>query len=604
MEFLRSVRMIDASIIVVYLVISFIVGLLASRLLKSRTTDEEGYFLAGRNMPGWLTGISNGVTAMNADVAPTYTGMMVGVGIPLAWFYMSRFGLAWMIAALLFAIKWRQLGVATAPAFYRVRFGGHGGTVVRVWSSIYTVALGMIPWVGVGLLGVHMIFGPVFGIEDKAVTLAIILPALLIYVWISGFAGVLMTDVIQTIVILVASLVIAIKVLAHYGGPTGLAEALAALPFGAETLSATPVPGHMVLAPAFTLAWFLVATVGAGGNLMADSQRVLAVRDEREAMKVYVWAEVALFAMLLLLTLPALGLLPKHPELYLAAAAEREKAYGMLLDTFLPTGLLGLALAALTASVMSTIDSHLNYGAQTLTDDVWRVIFPRTTQRQGVLIGRLITIAIMVLAVIVMYRSESLIGIAVLVTGLFGSTLTFFWGQWWWWRANFPAWCAAMLVGPCIYFGLGAILPHWDWWQAQLALGPSMIDGMNMIRAVMSMVISTTAWVVVALLTRPEDKSVLMEFYRRARPLGWWGPIREAVLAEDGAAAGVAHPQRSIAQGFGLAFLGAGWIGLGVMGFSQIYVGRYATGGAMLVGAVAVGILFRRMFDTHYRNVK
>lgn len=180
---------VDAAIVAFYLLASFGFGLFATRFLKSDgEQSEEDYYLAGRKVPGWVNGISYAVTLMNADVAPAYCGMAVVVGLPVAWFYISRFGLGLLIAAMLFAIRWRQLGIATGPEFFTLRFGGQSASWVRMYTSVYSVIIGMIPWIGAGMLGVHMIFGPIFGIEDKAVTLAIVLPILVAYVWTSGFA--------------------------------------------------------------------------------------------------------------------------------------------------------------------------------------------------------------------------------------------------------------------------------------------------------------------------------------------------------------------------------------------------------------------------------
>ena len=86
-----TTHFIDAGVVAIYLVFSFAFGLFASKILRSGTKGEEGYFLAGRKMPGWLNGISISVTAMNADVAPTYCGVAVVVGLSVSWFYLSRF---------------------------------------------------------------------------------------------------------------------------------------------------------------------------------------------------------------------------------------------------------------------------------------------------------------------------------------------------------------------------------------------------------------------------------------------------------------------------------------------------------------------------------
>ncbi|MEQ8835699.1 MAG: hypothetical protein RID07_02740, partial [Lacipirellulaceae bacterium] len=475
MEFAKT-HSIDVAVIVIYLAGSFGIGIIASRMLNT-STDEEGFYLAGRRMPGWVNGISYAVTAMNADVAPLYCGLAVVIGLPVAWFYLSRFAFAWLIVALLFAVRWRALRITTGPEFYSLRFGGRGAKVVRVISALFAVSINMIPWIGAGLLGMHKILAPVFGIESKLTTLICVLPILVSYVWISGFAGVVITDVLQSAIIVLASLFLLCSVLYEHGGPSGLAEAVVAAhpEEHGEILSVTPVPGHEVLAPIVVLAWLIVPTIGRGGSVDLEGQRLFSARSTHEAAKVPIWAAGSLFLMLLLLTLPTLGVIATHPEMYHADKDLREETYGMMLQENLPVGVLGVAIAALLASVMSTIDSHLNYGAQTIVNDVLRQIFPKSqlldaSSRACLWIGRFAMLGILALGVGVVFATDSLFDMVTVIAGMFASSAAFYWAQWWWWRVNFPSWVAAMVGGPVVYLSLGWLLPQWSWWKEQLAV--------------------------------------------------------------------------------------------------------------------------------------
>lgn len=600
-----SIPVLDAVIVAVYLALTFGFGIFARNLLHSDTKGEEGYYLAGRKMPGWLTGISTAVTAMNSDVAPTYCGMAVVVGLSISWFYLSRFGIALMIAAMLFAVRWRQMGISTGPEFYALRFSGRGAGFVRGYSSIYGVMVGMVPWIGAGMLGVHMIFGPIFGIESKAITLSIILPVLLVYVWISGFAGVLITDLIQTLIILGANIMLALMVLKHFGGPAGLTEAIhAAHPAEAnDILSAFPVPGHRVFGPLVVLAWLIVPTIGVGGGVATDGQRIFSCRSLKEAAKVGIWGEIALFAMLLLLTLPALGAIVGHPHLYHADPAERESVYGILLHDYLPTGLLGIALAALLSAVMSTIDSHLNYGSQTLLNDVYRPIFGEPSPGRALWVGRSFMIVILLSAIAVVFFSKSLMGIAVTLSGLFGSSAAFGWGLWWWWRVNRASWFSAIIGGPIIYLALGKGLGHWDWWAAQCAASETSAQSMGMLQAVISMTIGTIVWVAATLATKPEDMAILKRFYKTARPMGLWGPVKEAIVRDEGPEALPPQHRFMILGGMGTAILGFLWVALAVLCLSVLYVGRYGEAAAMAAGAVILALCFKRAFNWHVNRM-
>lgn len=603
----------DLIVIAVYLAATLVIGLWAHRLWRTGREDEESYYLAGRRVPAWMNGVSYAATAINADVAPLYCGMAAVVGLPVAWFYLSRFGLAWMIVAMLFAARWRQLNIRTGPEFYALRFGGRGAKLVRIYTALFAVAVSMVPWIGAGLLGTHKIMQPVLGIESKWATLACVVPLVAGYVWVSGFAGVLVTDVFQSAVIVVASAALLVAVLVNAGGPTDLAAAIkAAHPAEhAEILATLPVPGHAILGPWVVIAWLIIPTIGRGGSVDLDGQRIFSCRTAREAAKVTIWGQLAMFIMLLLITLPVLGMVAKHPDLYHATRGEREQVYGMMLIEYLPAGVLGLVVAGGLASVMSTISGYLNYGSQTVVNDVLRQLFPQAAildpRHPHVLwVGRGITLGILLAGIWVMFASDSLFRIATVISGMFAASAAYLWAQWWWWRANLASWVAAMIGGPVAYFALAWLLPKSDWWATRLAAGEAAADGMAMLHALIATVVTTVAWVAVALLTKPESGETLTSFYLRARPLGWWTPVRQMISAAETNQRAVAStplppvgPPLLLAGGFGVAAVGAAWIAAGVLGVSQLVIGNWALATALLGAAAGGGIAFRYLFDWH-----
>jgi len=192
-------RTFDLLVVLAYLAGTFFVGIFASKIIHRGGATSEDFFLAGRDMKGWITGMSFALVAVNADVAPLYVGMSAAMGLSVCWFFLSRFSIGWLVIATLFAVKWRQIGISTGPEFFSLRFKGNSGKIVRIYMSLYGLFVGMIPWIGAGLLGLHLIIGPIFNINDKFVTIAIIVPIMLGYIWISGFAGVLIVDVFQSI---------------------------------------------------------------------------------------------------------------------------------------------------------------------------------------------------------------------------------------------------------------------------------------------------------------------------------------------------------------------------------------------------------------------
>ena len=258
-----------------------------------------------------------------------------------------------------------------------------------------------------------------------------------------------------------------------------------------------------------------------------------------------------------------------------------------------------MALAALLASVMSTIDSHLNYGSQTLVNDVCRQFVPGMTDRQGVWTGRLLMLIILASAVVVTYAADSLVGIAVVVSGMFGSTLTFSWGQWWWWRVNIWSWWSAMIGGPVVYFLLGWLLPQWPWWHQQIDISPASAQSMAMLQAVLAMATTTTIWVVVTLLTPHESMQTLKAFYLKAKPMGRWEPVRLAIEQENPHALLKNQPRGLLLGGVMAALLGSAWIALAVLGISKLFIGQYSLAAALLVSAALFALVFQRVFRWH-----
>src|SRR5690606_40615533 len=115
--------------------------------------------------------------------------------------------------------------------------------------------------------------------------------------------------------------------------------------------------------------------------------------------------------------------------------------------TFLPTGALGLVVASLAAAYMSTISTHLNWGASYVVHDFWRrFVEPDATERRLVFIGRVATVALMALAAAVaLWLQNALQAFQILLQIGAGTGLLFIL-RWFWWRINAFSELAAMGV--------------------------------------------------------------------------------------------------------------------------------------------------------------
>jgi Na+/proline symporter len=593
-EFQAELQALDYGVMAAYMLALVVLGLVLRRRAGG---SMESYFLANRRLPGWLNGTSYAATCLNADVAPAYTGMTVITGVFICWWYLSRFGLALMIGGVLFAVLWRRLSIMTTPEFYELRFSGGPAVAIRTWIALRSAFVAVVAWTGAGLLGMHKVAQPMLGWEIGT-TFAVVLPILFFYVLLSGYLGVVISDFFQSIVIIAASLVLIWAVQADFGGPAGLYSALVAS-FGDEVVSWHPPMHHELLGVLGVVAWTVGTAVGYGGDTapMAgamEGQRILSCRNGREAAKMYVWTQIVLFVMLAVLTLPALGAMVRWPGLR-DGTINKELAYGMLLGHYLPAGLLGLAVSGMLASIMSTLSSNMNFGAQVFLNDVYkRSIVRHASERHYLFVGRLVAVTIVMLAMLVATRVENVIDIAVFMLGLSSAELTANWAQWWWWRFNGTARVAASVGGPLLFLlNQFLVFPYF------VEAGPA-----SVYLVVFASIGATGAlWFLVAWFTAPEPEDRLLEFYRRARPMGWWGPIAEKAAGHGPQAAGpsASMPPRlqgpkPILAGLGIAACGATAVGAAVIALSCAFVGRWGVSVAALAVAIVAGLAFRRWF--------
>src|SRR5581483_3895553 len=188
----------------------------------------ENYFLGGRNMPGWMTGISYAASMMSADSAVAYGGLAAITGVYVCWFYLSRFGIALFLGAILFAVFWKRLNTFTTLEFYELRFEGRPASLMRLWLAVRTSLIAMVAWPGISLLALVKISGPVLG-WGKTETLVLAISLSVIYVWFSGYLGVVLSNLVQVIILLIGSSLLLWRVLVAVGGPHHLSVRLQAL---------------------------------------------------------------------------------------------------------------------------------------------------------------------------------------------------------------------------------------------------------------------------------------------------------------------------------------------------------------------------------------
>jgi solute:Na+ symporter, SSS family len=293
--------------------------------------------------------------------------------------------------------------------------------------------------------------------------------------------------------------------------------------------------------------WYPGAEPGGGGYM---AQRMLAARGQTDAMKATLFYNCVHYAVRpwpwILVALSSLVLFPDLESLQRAfphVPADKighDLGYSAML-TFLPTGLLGLVLASLLAAYMSTISTHLNWGASYVVNDVYkRFLEPGATEARLVLIGRISTVTMMLLAALLSLQLTNAIQAFQIMLQVGAGTGLLFILRWFWWRINPWSELAAMVASFIVAVSLQVIDVGWPEYQ----------------RIWVGVLITTVIWVSVTFVTPASDEATLREFVRRVNP---GGPGWRRVVASAAAAGDPIRPlydATNIPRGLLCAFLG------------------------------------------------
>ena len=523
---------LDFFLIILFFAITLFIGIYVSK--KSGKSSAE-YFLSGRNMPWWLLGISMVATTFSTDTPNFVTDIVRKDGVSSNWMWWA-FLITGLLTVFVYAKLWRKSQVNTDIEFYELRYGGAPGKFLRGFRAVYLGLLfNVFAMAGVTLAAIK-IGSIMLGLQPwetivYAGTITVIFSAL------GGFKGVVYTDFILFFTAMAGAIGAAYYLvnIPEVGGLTNMLEhanvvdKLSILPDFSNTealITLLVIP----LAVQWWSTWFPGAEPGGGGYI---AQRMLAAKDENHAigatfffnimhyaLRPWPWIIVALASLVVFPDIASIQeAFPNVPEDKLG----HDLAYSAML-TKLPHGLLGLVLASLVAAYMSTISTHLNWGASYIVNDFYKQQINKTaSEKTLVTVGRITTVVLMLLsALFALYlkNAQELFNIII----MFGAgTGLIFILRWFWWRINAWTEISAMIASGVlsllikftslgdILFGDSGIMPNW----AQI---PFVV------------IVTTIIWLIVTYISKPESSEVLQSFYKRTQPggPGWSKVISEA----------------------------------------------------------------------------
>jgi solute:Na+ symporter, SSS family len=537
----------------------------------SESLDE--YFVSGRALPWWLAGTSMVATTFSADTPLVVAGLVARYGVAGNWLWWNG-AISGILTVFFFARLWRRAGVLTDLEFAELRYGGKPAAALRGFRALYLalpINLIIMGWVTRAMVTVLQI-----SLNINPWKAAILLFAITAgYTIFSGLWGVVVTDTFQFVVKMGGVIALAVLAVRSVGGLDELTR-LSVAHFGSrEAAFGVLPPIDKAWLPLSTLlvflsvqwwaAWYPGAEPGGGGYV---AQRILAAKDERHGLLATLWFNIAHYALRpwpwILVGFVALL---RYPHL-----ANPEEGYVRVMVDILPSPMKGLLLATFAAAYMSTIGTHLNWGASYLVNDVYlRFLRPQASLRAQVIASRVATVVLMLLSLVVMAYLQSVEQGWKLLIGLGAGTGAVFILRWYWWRIN--AWSEISAMVASFVTSIALHLRHVNTGDTS--------SGEYALAMLVTVGISTLTWLTVTFLTPPESDAVLDSFYRRVRP---GGPGWRKVAARLGYAT-------DKIPGGSLAWIN--WIaGVAAVYGSVFAVGEFLTGTAprgWLYSAVAVG---------------
>ena len=593
MESTMTLSTLDWGIIILFFVLTLVIGLLVSK--KAGTSSTE-FFLSGRNMPWWLLGISMVATTFSADTPNLVTDIVRKNGVSGNWVWWA-FLLTGMLTVFVYAKLWRKSGVVTDLEFYELRYSGKGAAFLRGFRALYLgVFFNIMIMASVCLAAIKI--GSVLLGFTAVETLIIASTITVLYSSLGGLKGVVITDFFQFILAMGATFWATYYIIDL--PQIGSLDALLTHPNVIPKLDFIPdFQQREVFITLFILpiaiqwwsVWYPGAEPGGGGYI---AQRMLSAKDEKNAVWATLLFNFAHYALRpwpwILIALASLIIFPDLQSLQAAfpdidpSIVKDDLAYPAMM-TFLPAGLIGLIVASLIAAFMSTISSHLNWGSSYVVYDFYqRFVKPEASEKELVSVGRWSTLILMIAsALFALLLSNALEAFQILLQIGAGTGLLFIM-RWFWYRINAYSEITAMTVSfvLALYFKLI---------HTKLGFDPIADD----IQLVLGVAITTLSWVVVTLVTSPSDKKTLNEFYKITQP---GGPGWNKVVAEAEAdGVDLITEKRAWNVPTGILCMVVGSVGIYGALFSTGYFiyGEYKEGSILLAVTLLSFIILRKL---------
>ena len=526
-----QIHIIDITIILAYFAVVVILGFLVSR--KS-IKDIDSYFLGSNSLPWWMLGVSNasGMFDITGTMWLVYLLFVYGlksVWIPWLWPIFNQ------IFMMIYLSIWlRRSNVMTGAQWIETRFGKGKGARLSHISVVVFALISVVGFIAYDFKGIGK-FAKIFLPWDFSPdTYAVILMSLTaIYAIKGGMFSVVITEILQFIVMTIASIAVGIVAM-NAVSPEVLNSVI---PHGWKdiffgwnlNLNWTGIidsvntkimqDGYQLFTIFFMMMLFkgiLVSAAGPAPNY--DMQRVLATRSPKEAAKMSGFVSLVLFfpRYMMIAGLTILALVFLSPQLKtMGANIDFEMILPYALKNLIPVGWVGLLLAGLLAAFMSTYAATINAAPAYIVNDIYKkFINPNAEPKKYVRISYMVAIAFVFIGFAFGYMIDSVNQITLwIVNALYGGYTAANVLKWYWWRLNGYGYFWGMITGILASMIFPIAIPS----LAPLYAFPFILA------------ISIIGCIIGSYATNPESDEVLIKFYMQVRPWGFWKPVLNKV---------------------------------------------------------------------------
>jgi solute:Na+ symporter, SSS family len=355
----KGVASVDFVVIAAYMALMLVIGVYAMRFNRG----ASDYFKGGSRIHWLAAGLSSFMTGFSAWTFTGAAGLAYQRGLVAVLLYVGN-ACTFLLGYFLFARRWRRARIGTVMEYLVDRYDEKTRQAFS-WTTIFFQL-----FMGATMLyGLALFVAPTCGwplswtiVGSQAVILA--------YCVIGGLWAVVITDFLQAAILMPFTVVMFFASLAKVGGVSGL---VTSLPPETTSLALTPGYGWTYVA-----CWTVMTSFGY--NTAAMAQRYFSVEDERASRKIALLCFSLFLLGAFIWFVPPFAMRVLHPDLaaiWPDLANPHESSYALAALTLLPSGLVGIMLAAMFSATMSSLSGLLNIHASIISKDIFPTLFPR-----------------------------------------------------------------------------------------------------------------------------------------------------------------------------------------------------------------------------------